>query len=156
MLSRQMYECVDCTRENDRGRKEDGEAEAEGQRVRRQLENRIRSKWRTLDAVYKAKDDRHVSGPASVLRGQRSGRSAHQAGHNFANSNFSIATYDENLKLQSPLERYVIDSRLGHCRLISNSSRLNRLRSCSYPEPHFDNHIKNEAPRGIPPSRTRW
>jgi hypothetical protein len=60
MLSRQMYESMDRRCGTGRGRAEGREAKAEGQRARRQSKNRIKGKWRTLNAVYKAKDKRHV------------------------------------------------------------------------------------------------
>jgi hypothetical protein len=66
MLSRQMYEFMNCRYGTGRGRAESREAKAEGQRARRQSKNRIRSKWRPLNAVYKPKDKRHVVRPASV------------------------------------------------------------------------------------------
>lgn len=60
------YGFLECRGRDKHGREEGGEAKAEKQWARRQLENRIRSKWRSPRAVYKAKDKRHVSAFASV------------------------------------------------------------------------------------------
>ena len=127
-----------------RGRADRGEAKAKGYWERRQSKNRIRSQWRSLNAVYKTKDKHHVRHPSSV-HGQYP-ISLTDAGRIPLGISPTFELFDRypRRELEAPVSvRTVCDYFATRVlRLNSNYFRLNRLRSCSYPETYFTTTLK--------------